>query len=478
MPAAPTIDPTPAAPSPAGEPPKKGLSRGLIFTLGIVLVVVVLGVLAYLLFFGGGPGSQPAGNGEPTAAVPQTSLTYWGLWESESTMRPLLDEFEARNPGITVNYQMQSPQDYRERLQAAMNSATPPDVVRFHSTWLPMLVNSLQPAPGSAITVAEIQANFYQAASSAVVLNSQVYGAPTTMEGLALFTNDQLLSTVQASIPRDWQELRDTAKLLTQRDQAGNLVQSGVALGTASNVDHWPDIVTLMLLQNGVDLRTMSAEQTREALLFYSYFNSLDRVWDATLPSSTQAFAAGQVAMILAPSWRAVDIKAANPSLQWQVSPAPQLPGATPVSLVHFWVEGVPRASQNSDAAWRLVRFLASSEAQQLLWTSASAERGFGQAPAHRALAEIVSANPIVGPYIQQADFAQTFYTISMTHAGETSINERLIKYLEDAINSLVASPGSAASVVETLRSGFIQVLSQYNLVAPAAPASQPTISL
>ncbi len=191
------------------------------------------------------------------------------------------------------------------------------------------------------------------------------------------------------------------------------------------------------------------------------------------MPASTQAFAGGKVAMMLAPSWRAIDIKALNPSLAWQVSPVPQLPGATPVSLVHFWVEGVAKGSTHSQEAWKLVKFLSSSSAQQLLFNAAAAERGFGQAPANKALAAQVQSNPIIGPYVQDAGYGQTFYTISNTQAGETSFNNRLIKYLEDAVNGLVAAPGNTDPVVKTLQQGFNQVLSQYNL---AASFAQPTV--
>lgn len=448
----------------------------MIFILLGILLLAALGVGAFLFLSSRGSGTGTGTTTRPTPTEPPVTITYWGLWEPASVMQPVLDEFETQNPNIKVNYVFQSHRDYRERLQTALTSGTPPDVVRFHASWLPMLVNGLAPAPANALTAAEIQANFYPAALTAVSINNAVYGAPTSMEGLALFTNTTMLSTIQATVPKDWQEMRDTSKKLTQRDPAGNLVQAGAALGTTTNVDHWPDIATLMLLQNGVDLKTLPEEQTSEALLFYTYFNSVDRVWDASQPNSTAAFASGKVGMMLAPSWRAIDIKALNPSLQWQVSPVPQLPGANPVSLVHFWMEGVPKASANSAAAWKLVKYLASSQAQQALFASASTERGFGQAPAHKALAETIGTNPIVGPYVQQASFGQTFYTISLTQGGATSINERLIKYLEDAINSLIATPTSAQGIVETLRQGFNQVLSQYNLVAPLAPTAQPTL--
>lgn len=475
---APEMPPPPPQEIPAATPPiKPGIGKNIILVLLALIVVGVLGFVGIRLLSGGGESLPASDNGARVTPGEETTITYWGLWETAATMRPVLSEFEKQNPDIKVTYVAQSHQDYQERLQTAITSATSPDVVRFHSSWLPMLVSGLAPAPTTALTAAELQANFYPAAITAATLNNQVWAAPTTMEGLALFTNTAMLSTVQAGIPKDWQELRDTARLLTQRDSAGNLVQAGVALGTTSNVDHWPDIVTLMLLQNGVDPKALPADKTGEALLFYTYFNSVDKTWDATMPPSTAAFAGGKVAMMLAPSWRAIDIKALNPALQWQVSPVPQLPGANPVSLVSFWQEGVPKTSTKKAAAWRLVKFLASSQAQQILFNTASTDRGFGQAPANKTLAEQVRTNPIVGPYVEQGSFGQTFYTISLTQASITSLNERLIKYLEDAVNSLIATPANIGPVVATLQQGFNQVLSQFGLAAPAV-VGQPTLTL
>lgn len=407
------------------------------------------------------------GGTAPKNTKDPVTITYWGIWESGTVMKTVIDEFEKQNPDIKVSYSMQSHKDYKDRVQTALQSNSVPDVVRLHANWLPILYPALQPSPTDGVTSTEIQANFYPAALGAVTLNNQIYGAPSTMDGLSLFVNESIFQTAQLTVPKDWQEVRDAAKKLTQKDQSGNIVQSGVALGTTGNVDHWADIVTLMLLQNGVDLLNPDTTLTSEALLYYTYFATQDQVWNETLPSSVQAFAGGKVAMILAPSWRAIEIKTINPSLNWKIYPVPQLPGAQSVSLVHFWVESVPKNSKHPKEAWRFVKYLASSQAQQSLFTAGSTERGYAQAPANKALADRLKDNPFVGPFVQQAQFGKTFYTVSSTQGGETSINERLIKYLEDAVNSLRQSSGNPEQVVKTLQLGFNQVLSQYRLVNP-----------
>jgi multiple sugar transport system substrate-binding protein len=463
--------------SPASLPEKKGNPfKMILFGMLALVFLAVIGFGAFQLLK---PKESVSGEKADTGLTGATTtpkagsnkepvtITYWGIWESGTVMKTVIDEFEKQNPDIKVSYSMQSHKDYKDRIQTALQSTSVPDVVRLHASWLPILYPALQASPADGVTATEIQANFYPAALGAVTLSNQIYGAPSTMDGLSLFVNESIFQTAQLTVPKDWQEVRDVAKKLTQKDQNGNIVQSGVALGTTGNVDHWSDIVTLMLLQNGVDLKAPDTNLTSEALLYYTYFSTQDQVWNETLPSSVQAFAGGKVAMILAPSWRAIEIKAMNPTLAWKIYPVPQLPGAKSVSWVHFWVETVPKNAKHPKEAWRFVKYLASSQAQQTLFTAGTAERGYAQAPANKALAERLKDNPFVGPFVEQAQFGQTFYTASATQGGDTSINERLIKYLEDAVNTLRQSSGNPEQAVKTLQLGFNQVLSQYRLVAP-----------
>lgn len=470
----PTSTPSSSPKTPASKPPKSG--SPLKFLLPLILVLAVIGAIAFIVIRFVLPSFSSSSSSSSASPTPsqKTTITYQGLWEPASVMQPVLDEFEKQNPDIKVNYQMQSQVDYRERLQTELTSTNPPDVVRYHSTWLPMLITNLQPAPAGTVTTAEITSNFYPVVSDAVVVGSQVYGLPTTMEGLAMYVNTDLLASAQATVPKDWIELRETAKKITQHDpQTGAIIQAGVALGTTSNVDNWPDIVSLMMLQNNADLTQPNSSSAIEALEFYTLFNHTDHVWDDTLPASTQAFSAGKVAIIFGPSWRALEIQAANPSLKWQIYPVPQLPGKTPLNWANFWVEGVPKNSKHSAAAWKLVKFLASTQAQQLLFTTASKERGFGQAPANKALAEQTINHPIIGPYVSSLSSAKTFYTTSLTHDGPTGINSRLIKYLQDAVNGFNQGNVAKQNLVDTLTQGFSQVLSQFGIIT-TTPSPTP----
>ncbi len=441
-------EPKPAKP-PVKTSPFKWLAPALI---GIVVVSAIgFGIYKFVL------------QDKPAESPKDTTLTYYGLWETPQIMQPVFDQFQKNNPNIKVSYKSQSSADYRQRLQTALSSNNPPDIVRIHSTWLPSFASQLQPAPQSLLSSSDINSSFYSVISNQILINGQVYAIPLNFDSLVLYVNHDLIGDAQ--VPSNWPDLQKLARQTTKKNpDTKQITQAGLALGTTTNVDHWPDIVSLMLLQNGVDLSQLQAEPTLETLKFYLLFNNSQQpTWSTALPSSTQAFISGKLAFYMAPTWRIPQIKQANPAFNWQTHPVPQLPQAPVVNWSNFWVEAVPKSSKNSQLSWQLLKFLASTNAQQSLFQSANQVRGYAQAPANKNLQNQIATNPLVAPVVQQTSSTQTFYTTDSTHDGTSGINSRLIKYLEDALNALGKNPNDDEAI-STLQNGFNQVLSQYQL--------------
>lgn len=396
------------------------------------------------------------------AAGKEVTIAYWGLWENDSNVRSILNDFESTHPKIKVTYVKQSHRQYRERLQAAIARGEGPDVFRFHNTWVPMLNRDLSLVPTEVMSASTFLSSFYPVASSDLVAGSSIYGIPLMIDGLGLYYNEDLFATAGVSVPTTWNDVLDVTPKLTVRNESG-IVTSAIALGTAGNVEHFSDIVATMILQNGAKLTNLKSKEAAEALIFYRKFaEPSDPVytWNESLDNSIVAFANGRVAMILAPSWRAFDIKQINPNLRFTIAPIPQLPGNT-VTWASYWVEGVSAKSRSPKQAWEFVSFLTSKETATKLYTEVSKSRLFGEPYARVGLGTGLEADPLVGAYIKQAKTAKSFPLASRTF--DNGVNDKLIKYLEDAINSLGTgnAPGAA---LETAQAGFMQVLSTYGL--------------
>src|SRR5690606_26081761 len=148
----------------------------------------------------------------------------------------------------------------------------------------------------------------------------------------------------------------------------GNTIQrGGVALGNASNVDHFSDIIGLLMLQNGANPADPTSQAARDAMTFYTNFVRTDKVWGSALPSSTVAFARGEVAMMFAPSWKAHEVKQLNPQLKFAVTTVPQL-SQNELTWGTYWAEGVNASSSKKDAAFKLIQYLSTPDTLRKLY--------------------------------------------------------------------------------------------------------------
>jgi len=449
---------------------KKSPLRFLPFAL--IALVVVGGIFMAIKTFSGGkstsvtpPSSSgsSSGAGSKTAApaaqtAQATTIEYWGLWEPAEVMTQVLADFEKENPGVSVRYTKQSYRDYRQRLQTAIASGNGPDVFRFHASWTPSLSAELARMPSSVYSASEFQKTFYPAAASQLQVQGQLVGIPLMYDGLALFYNKEALTTAAVDPPKTWSELRTLAAKLTIK--SGSTIQrGGVALGNAVNVDHFSDIVALLMLQNGADLAKPNSAEARDALLFYTNFQKADGVWNSTLPSSTTAFARGETAMFFAPSWRAHDIAAINPDLKFGVAPVPQL-SDTRIAWASYWAEGVSQQSKQQDIAWKLLKYLSSKEVQLKLYSDQAAVRPFGEIYSRTDLADQAASNELVRPFLQDAPFASGWYLSSNTF--DAGINDQMIGYYENAVTGLLGS-SSMSSVLTEVEQGTAQTLQQFS---------------
>lgn len=450
------IPPVPSGSSPAaGSPPsaKQDFSslvspspfRHLIPLILGIGAFIILGVLALKLL----PLLSKKTSGP-------TTITYWGLWEPASVMQTVIADYERDNPNVKIEYAMQSPKNYRSRLQSAIAGGTGPDIARIHNTWMPMLRKYLSPKPDSvAIDVSQ----YYPIVQKDFVSAGKLYAAPLEVDGLALYYNEDILKEAKASPPTDWNALRKLAFDLTKRNVATGIIErAGVAMGTTSNVDHWSDILGLLILQNSGNPGKPDAAAVQDALTFYTIFSTSDKSWDVAQPSSTYAFATGTVAMMLAPSWAAADIKAIAPDLHYKIAPAPTLPN-TETAWGTYWAEAVPVSSKNQAEAWKFLAYLSSPAVLQKLYTTEGQIRPIGEPYPLTSLSSLVTADPLAGAFVAQAPHYTSWYMAGKTN--DEGVNDEVIKYYEDAVNAINAG-STVDGITKTLTEGITQVLAKY----------------
>jgi len=164
--------------------------------------------------------------------------------------------------------------------------------------------------------------------------------------------------------------------------------------------------------------------------------------------------------MIIAPSWRALEISQINPSLNFKLYTVPQLPG-TNVSWASYWLEGVSKKSANSAAAFEFLKYLSSKEALTKMYTQAAQARLFGEPYSRQDMASSLQNDPYLGAIISQAISAQSWPLASRTF--DNGLNDKLIKYYQDAVNSSLQNK-SDKNTTQALTQGVSQILQQYGL--------------
>ena len=262
-----------------------------------------------------------------------------------------------------------------------------------------------------------------------------LYGIPDAFESRALIYNKDWLRRAgyvdehgEARPPRTWEELGDMAEKLTELDEAGRIRRLGFAPLVGAS--------TLYLYgwQNGAELlsedgRTVTLNSPRfvEALEWMKSVN--DRVGGtgnvAAFDSLSQSgdmdpFMAGKIAMKLDGYWMAqFGFSQYGDRLNYGVAPMPMparelAAGRQPTGWIGGWCYAIPRTAKHPEAAWDLVRFLASPRARRIYAESArlvSESQGRPYVPyqsAHRAvneenLARYVDGNPAMPKNLRDA---------------------------------------------------------------------------
>lgn len=432
-----------------GEGGKKGKLKLILIIAGVILILLIL----LFIFL---PKNQKTRD---------VTLVWWGLWEDNSTMQPIIDAFEKENPHIKINYIKQDPQKYRETLLTRINNGSGPDIFRYHNTWTPAITSVLAPLPKDVITLEDFSKQYYPVMQNDLIKNGAIYGIPIGADTLALFINTDLLSSANLTVPRDWNQFISAAKQLTQKDPDTKEIKvAGAALGTYGNITHAADILSVMFLQQNVSLTKITEENDNlvAAIKFYASFSrGADAVWDKSLDNSQLAFAKGQLAMYFGFSWDIFTIEQlrAGNKFNYTINPVPSLAGGKSISVASYWAEGVSSRGKNQREAMIFMKYLTQKDTLERFYTQGSKTRPFGEPYPRADMASELSGNPLVYPFISQLDSAGSSYFASNTSDGDTGLNSRANAYLENALNSVSANYSSADTVIKDLKTGVGKVL-------------------
>lgn len=363
----------------------------------ILIVVVILLVL-------GGAAIALLVLTRPTPPPQPVQLTYWGVWDEPANFADVIALYRAAHPYISITYKKFRFEEYEEALLNGWARDEGPDIFSLSAELLRKYEDFITPLPEkttvstvenvkklgvfnekkvksverNSLTAAELRSQFIDIVSRELIRNNQILAVPFGIDTLVMFVNkDHLNAAAIPEPPKTWDEFVRAIPKLTVLDADGNLIRSGVAMGTSGNVARAPDILALLVLQNGAEIVDPTGTSARlqlasagdpnykpgeEAVRFYTDFARPEKIvysWNALQPPSLDAFAQGKVTFLFGYPYHEPTIKARATNLNYQIAAVPQVIPQQPVNMANFWVETVSKKSEHANEAWDFVQFVA-----------------------------------------------------------------------------------------------------------------------
>lgn len=421
----------------------------------LILVLVIIGLVAFGFWWKGGK----------TDVSKKVTITYWTVKESKEVIKPLLDQFMKENPNIIVNLVINSDIEYRQRLSNNLAKDNPDvDLFRFHNTWVPMMGRFLVPIPESVFPKKIYQATFYPVVMRDLKLGNSYAGIPLNFDGLSLFYNVDIFRLSNVEPPTDWTSFPAVYKKLTVRDSNKNLVIGGVGMGNVDNVDHWQDLLAVMILQNGANIKNPTNSLTKNAISVF-LAPAKAKVWDATMPDSTTAFATGRLAMYFGLARDIPRIKKIADdngyNLNFRTMPIPQLLQKN-VTWASYWVEGVSNKStpEKQMAAWKLLKYLSSKDVMEQRYHLQTSILGSGLPFSRKEMSDQLATHPLLGSFVVQAPSSYSWYLVSDTTDTE-GINDKIGKVYKGVLSEL--SRGKPGKITKESAGKINEILKSYS---------------
>lgn len=432
-----------------------GFKKIILIILGLLGIFLIIFIILFFIL--------PRINGDNQ----KVTLIYWGLWEDPPIFAGVIDEFQRQHPNIEIKYEkkdIKTEGKYIDRVSTRIQNGTGPDILRFHVSWIPELKSLLLPFPSSVVNNINYE-NYYGTVKKDAKENAAYYGVPLEIDNLALFINNDLFNNAGVtSPPSTWDDLIKISRQLTVKDESGNIQTAGVAMGSYDNVEHASDILSLLFIQNGADMKDLEGvnkQNAEDALSFYTSFSTGDTsVWNKNLDNSKLAFAKGNLAMYFGYSWDIFDIKATNPNLNYKIVEVPKLPSKN-TTVASYWLEGVSFKTKHQKEAFEFLKFLSENATLEKLYAAEAKTRLFGEIYPKKDMKSLLSSDENLATFVKQADDASS--TIFASNTYDDAMVAALNAYLANAVRSVEDGSVSVASAVETLSQGVSQVLGRYN---------------
>jgi len=320
--------------------------------------------------------SSSGSKGAPTlAAGKKVTITFAEAMASgalKTELEKVTQEFESKNPNITVELQAQP--DYgtlKTKIDAAVTAGTPPTIAQVYGDWAAAYAQSevLEPLTDYAAADPSATDGLYKGIKNSLYIDKTLYMWPFNASALVTFYNPDLLKAAGVEAPKTWDDFATVAKAVSKDGVVALPIDPGSSSGPAGGTTIFelmaqangtpvfkddgtpqfdsPDVVKA--LQTLVDLKKAGAVQTGTNYPGETALGAQKGVFD--ISTSTSFY---------------YDQQAVGGKFQLAVAPVPAAADGTRINQINGTnVTMFNKASDDQKAAaWKYMQFLTEAETQ------------------------------------------------------------------------------------------------------------------
>jgi multiple sugar transport system substrate-binding protein len=307
-----------------------------------------------------------------TASFAQSNIEFIQWWEPElpqGFLRGIMDDFESKNPDIKVSLVSGPFATTRDQVSVGAASGTLSDVVGLDGSW----VNSLykQGAIASLDDLMDKAGYDRSQISTFVKVDGKSVMIPLVSAVYPIFVNMDIAKAAGVdAVPSTRSEFEAAAKKMTDASKNQYGWSLPLSLQTANGVQN--DVISWVWASGGNILKDGKPDLENSGVTSaLDYLQKLYKdgvispgVFSKSEQDKVEEFASGRVGMIISPFVHANVIRDRNPNLKFEMAAVPAADDYTGKRGMAFasWGIGVNENSENKEAAWKLVEYLASPE--------------------------------------------------------------------------------------------------------------------
>jgi multiple sugar transport system substrate-binding protein len=350
------------------------------------LTLLLLATIATVLPFSGG--CTRTRNGADTG--PAIVFKHGKIAGDPARFRAILDRFEQKNPGITVQDETLPASTDEQHQFYVINlegRSADFDVLALDVIWVPEFARAGWLRDLSSLLPERERRGFFPGPIEAVTSRGKLFAVPWYIDAGLLYYRSDLLAKYGMQVPRTWQELVRTAQAITAKEPGlyGFIWQGKQYEGLVCNVLEYLWGNGGEVLADGVP--SLDSPENIEALQFMRDLIARYGVTPALVTTAIEEptrhlFGSGRALFMRnwPYAWNLFQQEGSAVRGKVGVAPLPSFPGHGSVSTLGGWQLGVNAYSRRPAAAEKLVRYLTSRAVQKELALAV------GYKPTRRAL--------------------------------------------------------------------------------------------